>query len=49
MKLHSIAPNAVHDHGERARQGDNGLLPASGFGHIHRPGFQPAPFDGVSD
>ena len=36
MKLRSIAPNAVHDHGEPARQGDNGFLPATAFGHIHR-------------
>jgi hypothetical protein len=37
----------VHDHGKPARQGDNGFLPATAFGHIHRPGFQPGPFDGA--
>ena len=47
MELRSIAPNAAHDHGEPARQGDNGFLPATAFGHIHRPGFQPGPFDGA--
>lgn len=43
-ELGAIAPHAVHDHCQAARQCGNGLLAPSPLGHVHRPGLQPRPF-----
>src|SRR6185312_3519757 len=43
-ELGAINPDAVHDHGEAARQRDNGFLHATAFGDLHGPALQPGPF-----
>src|SRR4051812_41060844 len=42
-ELCPVNPDAVHDHGQPPRQGDNRLLLASVLGHLHAPGPQPRP------
>ena len=40
----AIYPNAVHNHRQPARQGDDRLLHPATPGDLHRPGFEPRPF-----
>src|SRR3974390_34662 len=43
-ELGAINPNAVHDHGQPARQRHNRFLHATAFGDLHCPTLQPRPF-----
>jgi hypothetical protein len=40
-ELSAINPNAVHDHGQPARQRDDGLISPAVTGDLHGPGFEP--------
>src|SRR6516162_4270970 len=42
-KLSAINPDAVHDHGQPACQGNDSLLHAAVPGDLHRPGPEPGP------
>ena len=42
-ELSAINPDAMHDHGQPARQGDDRLLHAAAPGDLHRPGLEPRP------
>jgi hypothetical protein len=43
----AVDPDAVHDHGQPARQRHDCLLHAAAPGDLHRPGLEPGPFDGA--
>src|SRR5215831_7587543 len=43
-KLRAVNPDAVHDHGQAARQRDDRFLQAAAPGDLHRPGLEPGPF-----
>src|SRR3974377_694621 len=43
-ELGAINPNAVHAHGQPARQRHNRFLHATRFGDLHCPTLQPRPF-----
>ena len=43
-ELGAINPDAVHDHGQSARQCDDCLFHPAAPGDLHRPGFEPGPF-----
>src|SRR5262249_29630988 len=40
----AVNPDAVHDHGQSARQGPDRFCPPEVPGTLHRPGFEPGPF-----
>ena len=40
----AIDPDAMHDHGQPTRQGNDRLLHSAVPGNLHRPGFEPGPF-----
>ena len=40
-ELGAVNPDAVHDHGQPARQGDNCLLHPASPGDLHRPSLEP--------
>ena len=42
-ELGAIKPDAVHDHGQPARQRDDGPSHAAALGDLHRPGLEPGP------
>src|ERR1017187_6304719 len=43
-ELGAINPDAVHDHGQPARQCHDRLLHSTTPGDLHRPGLEPGPF-----
>ena len=43
-ELGAIKPNAVHDHRQPPRQGDDRLFHAAAPGDLHRPSLEPRPF-----
>src|SRR3974390_521068 len=43
-ELSAVDPDAVHDHGQPARQSHGGLLYSAVPGDLHRPGLEPGPF-----
>src|SRR5207342_619553 len=43
-ELSAVNPDAVHDHGQPARQRDDRLFPPAAPGDLHRPGLEPGPF-----
>ena len=44
LELRAVNPDAVQDHGQPTRQGDDRLLHPAVPGDLHRPGFEPGPF-----
>ena len=44
-ELGAVNPDAVHDHGQPARQRHDCFLHAAAPGDLHRPGLEPGPFD----
>jgi hypothetical protein len=40
----AVNPDAVHDHGQSARQGHDRLFQPAVPGNLHRPGLEPGPF-----
>ncbi len=40
----AVYPNAMHNHRQPSRQGDDRLLHPATPGDLHRPGFEPGPF-----
>src|SRR6266487_4350087 len=40
----AIDPDAMHDHGQPTRQGNDRLLHPAVPGNLHRPGLEPGPF-----
>src|SRR5665811_788700 len=43
-ELGAVNPDAVHDHGQPARQGHDRLLHSAVPGNVHLPGLEPRPF-----
>src|SRR6202040_2275875 len=43
-ELSAINPDAVHDHRQPPRQGDDRLFHSAAPGDLHRPGLEPRPF-----
>src|SRR3974390_1981678 len=43
-ELGAVDPDAMHDHGQPARQSHGGLLYSAVPGDLHRPGLEPGPF-----
>src|SRR5580700_2818760 len=43
-ELGAVNPDAVHDHGQPACQGDDRLFHPAAPGDLHRPGLEPRPF-----
>ena len=43
-ELSAVHPDAMHDHGQPARQGHDRLLHPAAPGDLHRPGLEPGPF-----
>jgi hypothetical protein len=39
----AVSPDAVHDHGQPARQCDDRLFHPAAPGDLHRPGLEPGP------
>ena len=44
LELGAVNPNAVHDHGQPARQGHDRLLHPAAPGDLHGPRLEPGPF-----
>src|SRR5579859_966666 len=44
LELGAVNPDAVHDHGEPARQRHDRLLHPAAPGDLHRPRLEPGPF-----
>src|SRR5215467_16227604 len=42
-ELGAVNPDAVHDHSQPTRQGNDCLLYPATPGDLHRPGFEPGP------
>jgi hypothetical protein len=47
LELGAVDPDAVHDHGQPARQSYDRLLHAAVSGDLHRPGLEPGPLIGA--
>jgi hypothetical protein len=43
-ELGAVNPDAMHDHGQSARQGHDRLFKPAVPGDLHRPGLEPGPF-----